>query len=1097
MFDRLGAMVGRRAGWVVAAWVVAAVVLTALAPSLSKVGVQDETAFLPSSAPSQQADRVLHRLFPNDPTLDSAILVFARTGGLTPPDHAYIGSLAASLPGRIGVVKSVESAEADHSLAPLLESPDHASELVVVAFRTTPFTDATNAAVATIRRQVATGAPAGLVHHATGVAPLAADEATGIVGSFARTALISVILVLLALILVYRSVVAALVPLVTIGAAYTVAASVIALLAAHGLKVASLAATFMIVMVFGAGTDYCLFLVSRYRQELAGGAPPRAALRRSIGIIGAVIAASGVTVIIGFLSQLTARFGMYRTMGPAIGVAIAVTLAAALSLTPALLVLLGRRAFWPARLERIRADGDAAPARWQRIGAAVAARPAEAALGAVIALLLCATGIGWFHQSFDLVSELPTSSDARAGFDTLAQHFPAGTLAPVYIVISADGPIMTDARLSAIDSLTTVLERTPGIAQARSLTQPAGAPLTATTLAAYSGGATGAAAFGLDPNKVDVTPLYNEMASRTGLRFTGPVLRQYPQLLPRLGFFLGAGGDSTRILVAVKGDPYAPSSLATIRHLDSIAATTLAGGSLSGARLSVGGPAVFFSDMQVIGNADFRRIVAVLIGAIFIVLALLLRSLVAPLYLLATVLLSYAATMGLLVAVFHGLFGVAGISFWVPPFLFVILVALGADYNIFIMTRIAEERSGGASVRDAAIAGLVGSGRVISSAGIILAGTFAALMAAPLPTLRQIGFAVTAGVLIDTFVVRSVLVPAATVLLDRWAFWPTGFSLQGTARRVQIGLAGVGLAGLAGALVALPLAGSATALPASVPLRAMTNTTASAGRPATVAASAASRPAGTPASTASGPPGAGSGTGSVRTATAAAPSVTKPAVGPRTAAGPAPSPPPSTGAGGPPSRIAIPAVGNWTYHVSGTRKIGAAGSTQPFAEDDTTQVSRVGGDSQSPQMRLYTSSGSGTEDDRRLYSPGEVDLLSTQLSSTGMSYGGTFSPPQVMIRWPANVGATWSSDWTAGDVHGHTTTTVTGTRTTTVAGQSYTCYVVHSDASFNGAAQGSEHLTSCWVAQLGMSVEDQEQFSGTYNGVSFDVNTDAVLTATP
>ena len=1100
MFDRLGSAVARRAGWVVAAWAAAAVVLTLLAPSLSKVGVQDETAFLPASSPSQQADRVLHRLFPNDPTLDSALLVFARPGGLRPTDHSYIGSLAESLPARMSVVRSVESAEADHSLAPLLVSPDHASELVVVAFRTAPFTDRTNAAVTAIRRLMTTGAPPGLVAHATGVAPLAADEASGILGSFGRTAAISVLLVLAALLLVYRSLVGALVPLVTIGVSYLVAAGVIAEAAGHGLKVASLAATFMVVMIFGAGTDYCLFLVSRYRQEVAGGADPSAGLRRTGTVIGPVIAASGITVILGFLSQLTARFGMYRTMGPAIGVAIAVTLAAALTLTPALLSLAGRHAFWPTPLRALRDRGEAASARWARIGAAVAARPAEAALGAVIVLLLCASGIGWFHQSFDLVTELPASADARAGYDTLAAHFPAGTLAPVYLVVAADGPIRTDARLAAVDQLTTVLERTPGVAEARSLTQPAGAPLTAATFTAYSGGATGAAAFGMDPNRVDVTPLYNDMASPGGLRFTGPVLRRYPQLLGRLGFFLGGDGDSTRIVVALRGDPYAPSSLATIRQLDSVAATTLAGGPLSGAHLYVGGPASFFSDMQTIGNHDFRVIVAVLIAAIFVVLALLLRSLVAPFYLLATVVLSYAATMGLLVAVFHGAFGISGISFWVPPFLFVILVALGADYNIFIMSRVAEERARGSSVRDAAVAGLVGTGPVISSAGLILAGTFAGLMAAPLPTLRQIGFAVTAGVLIDTFLVRSVLVPAVTVILGRWALWPTGFALEGSARRVQIGVAGAGVAGLAGLLVALPVAGTAAALPAAVPTAAPSALASQHPGVAGVAEASRLGP--------SLPPGSSAPTGTEPAARAAGASAPTPgavpgggAPGPGTPGSPTTSAPGRPPAGShsmtAPSRIAVPAVGNWSYHVTGTRKIGAAGSTQPFSEDDTTQVSRVGGTDSAPEMRVYTSSGSGTQDDRRLYAPAEVDLVSTQLSSAGLSYGGTFSPPQVLVRWPVVVGTSWSSDWTAGDVHGHTTTTVTGTRTTTVAGRSYTCYAVHSDSTFTGAAQGTQHITSCWVAELGMSAEDQEQFQGTYNGVSFDVNTDAVLTATP
>jgi RND superfamily putative drug exporter len=177
--------------------------------------------------------------------------------------------------------------------------------------------------------------------------------------------------------------------------------------------------------------------------------------------------------------------------------------------------------------------------------------------------------------------------------------------------------------------------------------------------------------------------------------------------------------------------------------------------------------------MRTIGERDFKVLFVVLIAAIFVVLALLLRSLVAPIYLLATVVLSYAATMGIAVIVFQGILDQPGITFWLAPFLFVVLVALGADYNIFIMSRIREEADAGHSVAEATERGLVLTGRIITSAGLILAGTFAALMVAPLPNLRQIGFGVTVGILIDTFIVRSLLVPSATVLLHRWAFWPS------------------------------------------------------------------------------------------------------------------------------------------------------------------------------------------------------------------------------------------------------------------------------------------------------------------------------------
>ena len=215
-------------------------------------------------------------------------------------------------------------------------------------------------------------------------------------------------------------------------------------------------------------------------------------------------------------------------------------------------------------------------------------------------------------------------------------------------------------------------------------------------------------------------------------------------------------------------------ALDAFRSIDDAAGTALAGSALAGAGSRSAGPTSFYADMRPVGNEDFRVIIAVLLGAIFVVLALLLRSVVAPFYLLATVDAVLPGDHG------RGRGGVpgdrergTGISFWLPPFLFVILVALGADYNIFIMSRIREEAEAGYEIHEAAARGLVLTGHVITSAGLILAGTFAALMLAPLPNMRQIGFAVTFGVLIDTFVVRSLLVPSATMLLGKWAFWPS------------------------------------------------------------------------------------------------------------------------------------------------------------------------------------------------------------------------------------------------------------------------------------------------------------------------------------
>lgn len=774
-FFRSVAAFSERFAWlVIVLWLVAAVALFAAAPSLNDVGSQDTASFLPADAPSQQADRVISELFPDDPSREAAVIVLAREGGLTGEDRSFIARLGQYLdsPEVEGTFGPVQSTFNNPDLAPFLQSPDGEAELVVASLEFAPFSTSANDAIGDLRNLLGTRSPDGLSVHVSGIGGLAADQADALVESFDRTAIISILLVLLILIWVYRSAVAPLIALATIGIAFVVAQGVIAYLAQAGFEVSTMVATFMIVMAFGAGTDYCLLIVSRYREELAAGEPVPATVRRAMTIIGAVIAASAGTVIVGFLSMMTAQFGIYRTMGPAIGIAILVTLVASLTLTPALLRVCGRRVFWPQTLDAVRQHGAESSPRWERVSALVRRRPVLLLVVCTVGLAVPAMALTQYTASFDLINDLPPEADARQGFATLERHFPGGTISPVYVVVRDDRPILDDGRTDAIDDLTDALRAVPGIAEVRSLTQPAGEPLTPENLDALAGSAD-LSSLGLEPGDPTTQQLLTDLQRPEGLRLTASILRSAPGLQERLAPLIGQDGRSTRLIIALDGNPYENDALDVFERIDDRAAAALQGTELADASISVGGPTAFYADMRTIGERDFKVLFVVLLIAIFVVLALLLRSVVAPLYLLATVVLSYAATMGIAVIVFQGILGDPGITFWLAPFLFVVLVALGADYNIFIMSRIREEADAGHTVIEATQRGLVLTGRIITSAGLILAGTFAALMLAPLPNLRQIGFGVTVGILIDTFIVRSLLVPSATILLHRWAFWPS------------------------------------------------------------------------------------------------------------------------------------------------------------------------------------------------------------------------------------------------------------------------------------------------------------------------------------
>jgi hypothetical protein len=341
------------------------------------------------------------------------------------------------------------------------------------------------------------------------------------------------------------------------------------------------------------------------------------------------------------------------------------------------------------------------------------------------------------------------------------------------------------------------------------------------------------------------------------------------------------------------------------------------------------------------------------------------------------------------------------------------------------------------------------------------------------------------------------------MLLGRAAFWPsTAPSSSGTGRRVALGLSAVGISALAALLVALGLSGRPEPPILSVAAGPAAQPASGAG-----AATSPSKGSPSPSSTATTAPRAPSGgtttsatTRPVTAATPAAPSTNPPAAiqasplqaatSSTTTTKPATAAPALT-------RVAIPTAGGWRYHVDGTRNVGLAGSTQPFSEDVTTQVSRTGGSDDAPELRLYTESGAGTVDEHRRYAPAAVDLLSLRVASAGLTYGGTFTPPQLLLPWPVRIGATWSSDWNTEDTHGHTDARILGERTLTVAGRTLRCYDVQRDTTLTGAIQGTQHERACSNPDLGMTLTDDQTFQGTYQGIRFEAQATFTLLSPP
>ncbi|MGH2710458.1 MAG: MMPL family transporter [Actinomycetota bacterium] len=355
MLRTVARIVARRPWPIILAWMAAAGGLFLTAPRLREVAVQDNSAFLKETEPSVVGAIELSKIWPEDDIGNTGALVFRRDSGLTPKDEALIQEVETWLASEEApdVVRSTQSPYSRPELLEALSSTDRKVILLVIVFKTAPFAPETDAAVTAIREHVQEVAPEGLQAHLTGNAGVATDQSIAINTAVERTTVITLVLIVFILLWVYRSPVTILVPLTTVGIALGVSQGVIALMAEQGFRVAGIVETFMVVIIFGAGTDYCLFIVSRFKEDLGAAKEeePRRVLVGTMAVIGAVIASSAATVIVGFASEGVAEFGLYATTGPAMAIAVAITLLAGLTLTPALLAALGRWAFWPSKVK--------------------------------------------------------------------------------------------------------------------------------------------------------------------------------------------------------------------------------------------------------------------------------------------------------------------------------------------------------------------------------------------------------------------------------------------------------------------------------------------------------------------------------------------------------------------------------------------------------------------------------------------------------------------------------------------------------------------------------------------------------------------------
>jgi putative drug exporter of the RND superfamily len=694
--QRLAASVtGPRGRWVtVAVWVVLGIAGFVARSHIDEVTAAGQSSYLPAHAESTRVVDLMQRDFKGGSDVP-ALIVFERNGGLSTADLTTIGRLGKGLE-RLGLsgATPVFAPFSKQTRQPLGElsrvargvgpiSRDGEAALVALAIDSED-RGAVVHGVEKIRAYLAAHRVPGLRSYVTGPAGVAADLEQ-VAEDAGRTLLIATLgLVLLLLLLVYRAPPLALIPLLVVGTAYLIAIGLTYLLIESGAITVNTEGTFLLlVLTFGAGTDYSLLLIHRYREELASGDAPLVALRAALAESVRPIAASAATVIAAMLVLLLADLESTHWLGPVLAIGIAVMLCAALTLLPALLAILGPRAFWPGR----GAEPSERRRLWARVAGLVSRRPRTIVAAVLAVLLVLALGNLIHHGTIGFGEGETRSTESSRGNEVLDEHFPPGVGSPLTAVL---GIGEVGAALRGLERLDSVQLAVP-----------------------------------VPPSSVS---------------------------------------DVAALAIVLRGNPYSGEAASLVKGVRARLAE-VAPGAL------VGGIPAENYDVEQTNARDTKLIVPVVLAVVGLILIMILRALAAPGYLIATVVASFAATLGLVTFAFTQLFGSGGISFDLVLLAFIFLVALGVDYNIFLMTR-AREEALSHGTRQGMLIALEDTGAVITGAGLILAGTFATLTLLPLEELVQIGATVAIGVLLDTFVVRSLLIPSITYLCGERAWWP-------------------------------------------------------------------------------------------------------------------------------------------------------------------------------------------------------------------------------------------------------------------------------------------------------------------------------------
>lgn len=784
MFTRIKTLVDRHWLAILVSWVALAVALKLIAPTWEEVALDGDLDYLPKNSTSMQGLKLLQAAFPNENAKSDIVLVFARDEApLTPEDRQFALATAEKLGEGLKSPKNSPFVdiltENTEVIGDMLKAKS--GRAVMVVARTTRDMMAVEniALLEEVQKLVAKArqeAPPGMSIGITGSAMMGGDIQDSVHESVESTHSTTVLLVLIALLAIYRAPLLVLVPLATIAVSQSVASDLTALAARYfgpeyipwsTFKIFTTSKIFVVVILYGAATDFCLFLISRYKEELAEGTPIKDAPGSALFNVGDALAGSAFTTIFGLSTMVFAEYGKFVYSGPVVGGCLFVATLACITFSPALLRAIGPAVFWPFGIKRITQQVEAGAAAldygiahstevargrsdwaasltlrfWNWIAQFILRRPGTILL---LTVWLAAPFVYWGYHvevTHDFVAELADDRATIHGTNMISEHFGPGAVAPMTVVARLpNGDLNSKNGKFTIAHLHKALYEMEGVTDVRSLYQPAGG---APGKARVRGRAAAGSPAAQEAYVSQTEPYAGEVTQLTVVIVKAPFSKEARDISGRIKEHLDAFSQQ-------KSTPDGENPW-------------------YGAKFDLVGTTPGLRDLELTTKSDQTRIQIGTMLAVFMVLLVIIRKPVACIYLMITVLVSYWVTIGMTEQVFQWYYGATydGLDWKVPVFLFVILIAVGQDYNIYLTTRVFEEQAK-LGKRKGLWRAIVQTGGIITSCGVIMAGTFVSMMTGSLRGMVELGFALSLGVLLDTFFVRTVVVPCYFALVARW-----------------------------------------------------------------------------------------------------------------------------------------------------------------------------------------------------------------------------------------------------------------------------------------------------------------------------------------